>query len=65
MAVLLLLTVIVVMASSKLVSGHWVGGGPSEYIEEMTFHLLSAPRSSSLRRGATLHGVMSGRWGRE
>ena len=65
MAVLLLLTVIVVMASPKLVSGHWVGGGPSEYIEEMTFHLLSAPRSSSLRRGATLHGVMSGRWGRE
>ena len=42
----------------------WVGGGPGEYIEEMTFH-LSAPRSSSLRRGATLHAVMSGRWGRE
>ena len=38
----------------------WVGGGPGEYIEEMTFH-LSGPRSSSLRRGATLHGVMSGR----
>ena len=39
----------------------WVGGGPGEYIEEMTFH-LSAPRSCSLRRGATLHGVTSGRW---